>query len=246
MRLALIDGDTGFLQVLCNRLNRLDWDWRVFEAPYTAARFVDWRAQALVVDMASLGPEGADAVERICRELPTLPVLVCGVDSTVAERVHVLRMGADDWIAKPCHPEELIARVEAAVRRGRATAAAAELEPMAFGDLEIRPARYQAFAGERSLELTRREYELLVLLAEADGRVLEREHIYERVWGYRMVRGDRSVDVFVRKLRQKLRRGSPGWEYLHTHFGVGYRFSAEPVSAPCASPPRPTTPSAPR
>ena len=61
--------------------------------------------------------------------------------------------------------------------------------------------------------------------------MLEREAIYERVWGYAMARGDRSVDVFVRKLRQKLERASPGWRYLHTHFGVGYRFEALPADA---------------
>jgi DNA-binding winged helix-turn-helix (wHTH) protein len=69
--------------------------------------------------------------------------------------------------------------------------------------------------------------------------VLEREDIYQRVWGYTMVRGDRSVDVFVRKLRQKLERLSPGWRYVHTHFGVGYRFAAEPAEddAPTSSEP---------
>ena len=67
------------------------------------------------------------------------------------------------------------------------------------------------------------------MLAGAEGRVLEREEIYQRVWGYAMARGDRSVDVFVRKLRQKLDKASPAWRYIHTHFGVGYRFAAEPV-----------------
>jgi DNA-binding winged helix-turn-helix (wHTH) protein len=81
-----------------------------------------------------------------------------------------------------------------------------------------------------SVDLTRREFELIQLLAEAEGQVLQREEIYERVWGYAMVHGDRSVDVFVRKLRQKLERASPGWRYIHTHFGIGYRFAGEPVT----------------
>jgi DNA-binding winged helix-turn-helix (wHTH) protein len=68
--------------------------------------------------------------------------------------------------------------------------------------------------------------------------VLQREEIYERVWGYAMVHGDRSVDVFVRKLRQKLERASPGWRYIHTHFGIGYRFAAEPAE-PVATAPEP-------
>jgi DNA-binding response OmpR family regulator len=79
----------------------------------------------------------------------------------------------------------------------------------------------------QSLGLTRREFELLQVLAEAEGRVIEREEIYQRVWGYAMAHGDRSVDVFVRKLRSKLQKASPGWQYIHTHFGVGYRFEPE-------------------
>jgi DNA-binding response OmpR family regulator len=108
-----------------------------------------------------------------------------------------------------------------------------------FGELTVRPDLHQAFAGETSLELTAREFEILQLLSGSD-RVLRREEIYERVWGYAMAHGDRSVDVFVRKLRQKLRAGSPQWSYIHTHFGVGYRFAPEyegaeaPIGIPAA------------
>ena len=97
------------------------------------------------------------------------------------------------------------------------------------GEVEIRPDQYQAFVGGTSLDLTRREFELIRLLAEAAGQVLPREEIYQRVWGYAMVHGDRSVDVFVRKLRSKLERVSPEWRYIHTHFGIGYRFAPESV-----------------
>ena len=81
------------------------------------------------------------------------------------------------------------------------------------------------------MDLTRREFELIQLLADAQGQVMQREEIYQRVWGYAMVHGDRSVDVFVRKLRQKLERASPRWRYIHTHFGIGYRFAAEAADA---------------
>jgi two-component system response regulator RegX3 len=187
------------------------------------------RLSALVVDLAILGPAGWEYLERVCSELPGLGVIVCTGQSTVAQRVRGLRLGADDWLTKPCHPEELIARVEAVVRRRRRTDARAERVPVAAGDLEIRSDRFQAFVDGRSIDLTRREFELIELLAGSEGRVLEREEIYQRVWGYAMARGDRSVDVFVRKLRQKLEKASPDWRYIHTHFGVGYRFAAEPV-----------------
>jgi DNA-binding response OmpR family regulator len=179
-------------------------------------------------------------------------VVVCTGRSSVAQRVRGLRLGADDWVTKPCHPEEVIARVEAVVRRRRAADAPAAAEPVLAGEVAIRADQYQAYVGEKSVDLTRREFELIQLLASAGGRVLEREEIYQRVWGYTMARGDRSVDVFVRKLRQKLEKASPGWRYIHTHFGVGYRFAAEPadgveegaanVAAPAPTPALPDVP----
>jgi len=102
-------------------------------------------------------------------------------------------------------------------------------------EVEIRADRFQAYVDGASVDLTRREFELIELLAGAEGRVLEREEIYQRVWGYAMARGDRSVDVFVRKLRQKLEKASPEWRYIHTHFGVGYRFSPEPAEGTAAA-----------
>ena len=144
-------------------------------------------------------------------------MIVCTGRSSVAQRVRGLRLGADDWITKPCHPEELIARAEAVVRRRRrAEAARVEAGPVVAGELEIRADQFQAFAAARSVDLTRREFELIQLLADAAGQVLQREEIYQRVWGYAMVHGDRSVDVFVRKLRQKLEKASPRLA-LHPH-----------------------------
>ncbi len=98
---------------------------------------------------------------------------------------------------------------------------------MVAGGLEIRADQFQAFADGRSVDLTRREFEVIQLLAHAEGKVLQREEIYQQVWGYAMAHGDRSVDVFIRKVRQKLEGASPEWKYIHTHFGVGYRFDPE-------------------
>jgi DNA-binding response OmpR family regulator len=126
----------------------------------------------------------------------------------------------------------VIARVEAVVRRRRRAEARADTGPVVAGQLEIRADQFQAFVGSHSLDLTRREFELLQLLADSRGTVLQREEIYQRVWGYAMAHGDRSVDVFVRKLRQKLETASPQWRYIHTHFGIGYRFDPETDDVP--------------
>jgi DNA-binding response OmpR family regulator len=226
LRVAISDGDTGFVQVLTKRLDRLGWEHRVLPGAVPTDRLVAMRLGALVLDLALLGPHAWEYLERVTRDLPALPVIVCTGQSTVSQRVRGLRMGADDWVTKPCHPEELIARIEAVARRQRQADGPSE-EKVLAGEIEVRPDQFQVFAHGTSIDLTRREFELIQLLAAAEGRVLEREEIYQRVWGYTMAHGDRSVDVFVRKLRSKLQAASPAWNYIHTHFGVGYRFAAE-------------------
>ena len=237
LRVAVIDTDSGFLQVLGNRLDRLGWEHRVLASAVPVEALVAMRLNVLVVDLSVLRPSGWEYLERLCGALPGLGIVVCTGQSTVAQRVRGLRLGADDWVTKPCHAEELIARLEAVARRRRQAEARSSGEPVVAGELTIRSDRFQAFVGEASVDLTRREFELIELLAGAEGRVLEREEIYQRVWGYAMARGDRSVDVFVCKLRQKLEKASPAWRYIHTHFGVGYRFAAEPIAPPPADAP---------
>jgi DNA-binding response OmpR family regulator len=226
IRLAVIDRDPGFMQVLANRLEALGWDHRALSSAVPPDALVAMRLNALVIDLAVLGEGSWEYLERVCARLPGLAVIVCTVPSSVAQRVRGLRLGADAWMTKPCHPEELICVIEAAIRRHRLGEMPALEDAIEVGEITIRPDLYQAYAGDLSLELTAREFEILNLLSQAD-RVLRREEIYERVWGYAMAHGDRSVDVFVRKLRQKLRQASPSWSYIHTHFGVGYRFGPE-------------------
>lgn len=226
LRLAVLDRDPGFMQVLAKRLEALACEYRPLATPLGPDGLVQLRLNALVVDLSVLGPAGWTYLEQVCGRLPGLAVIVCTGPSSVAQRVRGLRLGADAWVTKPCHPEELICVIEAAVRRHRRIEMPTIESAANFGELTVRPDLHQAFAGERSLELTAREFEILQLLSGSD-RVLRREEIYERVWGYAMAHGDRSVDVFVRKLRQKLRAGSPEWSYIHTHFGVGYRFAPE-------------------
>jgi DNA-binding response OmpR family regulator len=228
IRLAVIDADSGFVRVLAKRLEGVGWQYRTLSAPVPVEELVAMRLNAVVVDLTLLGPRAWDFLERVASDLPGLGIVVCTEQSTVAQRVRGLRLGADDWINKPCHPEEVVARVEAVVRRRKRATAPEEQKAVMAGELEIRADQFQAFVGGQTADLTRREFELLQLLAGAHGQVMQREEIYQQVWGYAMAHGDRSVDVFVRKLRQKLEALSPRWTYIHTHFGIGYRFQPEP------------------
>jgi DNA-binding response OmpR family regulator len=224
LRVAVIDDDSGFVRVLAKRLEGARAQYRILSGPIPADELAAMKLNALVVDPAVLGALAWEFLERVCGMLPDLGVIVCAQGATVAQRVRGLRLGADDWISKPCHPEEVMARIEAVVRRHRRGRVREDTGPLVAGELEIRPDRFQVYVAGESVELTRREFELLQVLADDAGSVLERDEVYQRVWGYAMTHGDRSVDVFVRKLRSKLQRRSPGWEYIHTHFGVGYRF----------------------
>jgi DNA-binding response OmpR family regulator len=227
VRLAVIDTDSGFVRVLTRRFDAAGWEYRMLSGSVPADELVAMKLNALVLDPAALGPSAWDFLEQVCGMLPGLGVIVCSEASTVAQRVRGLRLGADDWITKPCHPDEVAARIEAVVRRRRRSRPKPDAGPVVAGELEIRADQFQAFVSGRSLDLTRREFELLSVLADAQGKVIERDDIYQRVWGYEMAHGDRSVDVFIRKLRSKLEKRSPGWAYIHTHFGVGYRFEPE-------------------
>ncbi len=233
VRIALLDDDSGLLTVMERRFAALRWQWEVLNYAPAPEQLAALRVQALVVNPALTGLE---YLEQLSAKAPSLAVLVIASQGTVADRVRALRGGADDWIAKPAHPEELVARIQAVMRRRRIGEQIEDDDDLTVGELTIRPDRFDAYVNGEPAGLSRKEFELLRQLAAADGRVLEREVIYQRVWGYMMVRGDRSVDVFVRKLRTKLEKLSPEWRYVHTHFGVGYRFAAEPVAAEVEAP----------
>src|SRR6476660_5831166 len=180
LRLAVIDTDSGFLQVLTKRLERLAWEHRVLASAVPVDTVVAMRLNAIVIDLAVLGPQAWEYLEKLCAALPGLGVLVCTGQSTVAQRVRGLRLGADDWLTKPCHPDELMSRVEAVVRRRRRADMHQAGTPTIIGELEIHADQFQAYVDGASAELTRREFELLEMFSKASGQVLDREQIYQR------------------------------------------------------------------
>ena len=103
-----------------------------------------------------------------------------------------------------------------------------QAEVLIVGELEVRPSEHLARARGRTISLSVRELELLAALARREGRVVSREELYKTVWGRPLAGHDRSVDVYVHKLRSKLATALPEWAYIHTHFGFGYRFQPEP------------------
>jgi two-component system catabolic regulation response regulator CreB len=157
----------------------------------------------------------------LCRELRRgrdLPVIFLTAHDAEAERIHGLEIGADDYVAKPFSPRELVARVRAVLRRGRT---AADSTPAARGfehDTEGHRVRYRG----RLLDLTRYEYRLLAALLQRPGAVLSRAQLMDRVWGDAPDSGDRTIDTHIKTLRAKLRAIAPQGDPIRTHRGLGY------------------------
>ena len=182
------------------------------------------RPDLVVLDLMLPQIDGWRFTEEIRADDPDVPIIMCSARTSEHDRVHGLEIGADDYLIKPFSMKELVARVAAQLRRRDKERARADEGPIEAAGLVIDPDQVQAFAGERSVGLTAREFEVLHVLAKAGGRPLARNKIYREAWGYEMMAGDRSVDVFVRKVRQKLRAVIPDTEFIITHYGVGYRF----------------------
>ena len=137
IRLAVIDSDSGFVRVFLKRAEGVGWEYRALTAPPPTDDLLAMRLNAVVVDLAILGPRAWEFLERLCGSMPGLGVVVCTGQSTVAQRVRGLRLGADDWITKPCHPEEVVARVEAVVRRRKRAGTRVDAGPVSYTHLTL-------------------------------------------------------------------------------------------------------------
>ncbi len=182
------------------------------------------RFEAVVLDLQLPGIDGLRVCSEIRRDprLRALPVIMLTARGDEADRIVGLEVGADDYVVKPFSPKELVARLRAVMRRLERAAEADAL--LASGPLELDPARHTTSWQGRPVHLTAKEFGLLKALLEARGRVLSREALLETVWGYSYAEGTRTVDVHVRRLREKL----PGLAHrLITVKSLGYRLSSE-------------------
>src|ERR1700728_626511 len=225
LHLAVLDSDRGFGNLLNIPARTLDWRLPKLSEPPRAETLAEMRLDLLLVDIDTIGTDVA-WLSLQAMELPEMAIVAYAETSTVTQRVRGLQAGLDGWIDRACDPHEVLARVQAIMRARRGQRAAAR-PPIYSGDMHIDLTRYDAIAGGRGAGMTTREFEVFALLVENSGDVLSREEIYAGVWGSDTPNGDRSIDIFVSRIRLKLRRLSPDWNYLHTHVGAGYRFEAE-------------------
>lgn len=178
---------------------------------------------ALVLDIMLPGRDGLSILRNLRERKIALPVLLLTARSELNERLEGLNLGADDYLAKPFHIEELIARLHAITRR----AAGASQSILAVADLKMNLLTRSVTRGDQSIELTTREFSLLEQLLRSPGRVLTRVEICERVWDYHFDPGTNLVDVYIQRLRKKVDGDHP-MKLIETIRGVGYRIQATP------------------
>ena len=180
-----------------------------------------------VLDLMLPGVDGWRLIETARSEGIGTPIIVVSARGTEHDRVHALEIGADDYLVKPFSMKELVARVQAAARRGVRPQESERGEAIEIEELRIDPLEVQAYVDERSAELTPTEFRLLYQLALDRGRVVTRDELLQKIWGRRETHRDRTVDVFVRRLRDKIDKRAPRHNFIHTRYGVGYK--VEPV-----------------
>jgi DNA-binding response OmpR family regulator len=176
-----------------------------------------------VVDLMLPQLDGWRLIESARSEGIGTPVVVVSARGSEEDRVQTLELGADDYLVKPFSMRELVARVRAAARRGVRDQRAVRGEPIEVEGLRIDPESVQAYLDNESVGLTPTEFRLLYALAAESPRVVTRDELLQKIWGRRLTRRDRTVDVFVRKLREKIDARSPQHAFLHTRYGVGYK-----------------------
>lgn len=177
------------------------------------------QADIIVFDPDEPMKDGEKILEKV-REISSLPVIYLSADDSVDTKVEVLNAGADDYITKPYATKELIARLRSALRRHEEPKIIVD-PSFTIGDLAIYPDRHEVRAGDEVIDLTKKEFDLLLFLAKNKNRVLKREEVLEKVWGYGYAGKTNIVDVYIRYLRSKIDE-KVGKKYIHTVRGIGY------------------------
>ena len=223
-QVLLLEDDPAIARTICYALQREGI--AVTHSLLIADARQQWASRsfdALLMDVGLPDGNGLDW----CRELRSggsiAPVLVLSARSEEMDKILGLELGADDYLTKPFSPRELLARMRALLRRSRQFQPVAQTQPAQA--LQIDEQGQRALIHSQTLDLTRREFQLLQCLSRSAGRILSREHLLEQIWGLHSESADRTVDTHIKTLRAKLRECLPDQELITTHRGLGYSLS---------------------
>jgi DNA-binding response OmpR family regulator len=228
-KILIVEDDEVIAKGMASHLNAAGFEpsW-VSNGVAGLARLRYEQPDVCVVDLMLPALDGWQLIEAARAAGIGTPIVVVSARGSEDDRVHTLELGADDYLVKPFSMRELVARVGAAARRGVRSQPVERNGPIELGELRIDPESVQAYLDGRSVGLTSTEFRLLYALAQESPRVVTRDELLQQIWGRRRTSRDRTVDVFIRKLREKIDLHSPRNTFLHTRYGVGYKLEPQP------------------
>ena len=220
-KVLVVDDEVHIVELARLYLTREGYEVEgVGDGAQAMARFSQLKPDLVILDIMLPGSDGLTICKEI-RKQSQVPIIMLTARDEVTDKVVGLEVGADDYLTKPFHPQELVARAKALLRRAR-------LEPdqpklIRAGRLEIDLERHEVRLGSARVQLRPKEFDLLALLARHPGRVFQRSELLDLVWGYDFPGYTRTVDVHVQQLREKLAGGGVSNPVIQTVWGVGYK-----------------------
>ncbi len=224
-KILIVDDEKNIVDILKFNLKKEGFDTvEAYDGRQALEMVEREKPDLILLDIMLPEYDGFTVCKKIRQTLNT-PILMLTAREEEVDKVLGLELGADDYITKPFSPRELMARVKANLRRIVEDTQKFQSEILNCGDLTIDINRYEIKRGEDTIELTLREFELVKFLAIQKGQIFSRESLLEKVWGYEYYGDVRTVDVTVRRLREKLEKMPSKPEYILTKRGVGYYFN---------------------
>ncbi len=224
-RVLVVDDEPTIAEIVSRYLERAHYETRVAADGHAAlARASTWHPDLVVLDLMLPGLDGLE-VMRLLREGggPRVAVILLTAKGEETDRIDGLRLGADDYVVKPFSPAELVARVDAVLRRNETSDDTRE-PPLHFDGLEIDLAGRRVLVAGEEVTLTQREFDLLAFLAQHPGQVFTRDQLMEQVWRFSFYSDTSTVTVHIRRLRAKIEPEPAQPRFIETVWGVGYRF----------------------
>lgn len=222
-KILIVDDDENISEILNMYLESSGYTTKIASTGKRAQElFLEYNPNLVLLDVMIPGIDGIDVLKWV-RKQGEVPVIMLTAKGDTFDKVLALELGADDYIVKPFEPKELLARVKAVLRRYSADNAKSEI--IKLSDLSIDPTSYKVIFNKEDIKMPPKEFELLYYLAKNKNRVFTREQLLCEVWGYDYPGDSRTVDVHIKRLREKLTSGEE-WQ-IETVWGVGYKFEVK-------------------
>jgi DNA-binding response OmpR family regulator len=224
-KIMMVDDDLNICKVTSIYLQKAGYEVVVaYDGEQALKLFDTTKVDAIILDLMLPKVDGMQVCEKI-RRASTVPIIMLTAKGQTTDKIEGLQLGADDYIVKPFDPNELIARLQAVLRRTQ-TVKSSSTELISIGELEINPMNYTALLNGNEIKLPKKEFELLLFLAKHPNRVFSRDELIEMIWGWDFEGEDRVVDLYIKRLRSKLSKAENQTIMIKTVWGVGYQLEA--------------------